>query len=348
MQQRLSISDLWDVLQRDPSYRDRDSVQEIVDNIIAETMKPPLNFDLNPQLKGMGCATDPIFMLIFVLCGLRRLNTYEPGKDKPTKWFGQEFANRCSYKLDLEIDRDEFRALLQELELPLPKAWFPDDTDEQQEKADLGAVTLLPDAVTEESSIPVLCFYKKGEHWWIGEKERKVFVNKMNGLCFIHFLLSYPYEEFRPEFVYKLGVTSEVGEVKIDHNELEAKGAFSQKKLDGKARSAYRIRIKDLRGRLEAENYQDGDEYIEIKEEIDQLENELKGRKIRNHKSEEEKARKNVSKAIDRALRKIHELIPSFQRYLNKHTIKKGDSFTYKPLLEDQPDWILHPKDLTS
>jgi len=126
MQQRLSISDLWNVLQRDPFYRDRGSIQEFVKNIIAETLKPPLRFDLNPQLKGMGCATDPIFMLIFVLCGLCRLNTYEPGKDKPTRWFGQEFADQCSYKLDLEIDRDEFKRLLRKRGFPLPTAWFLD------------------------------------------------------------------------------------------------------------------------------------------------------------------------------------------------------------------------------
>ena len=348
MQQRLSIFDLWDVLQRDPFYRDRDSVQEIVDNIIAETLIPPLTFDLNPQLKGMGCATDPVFMLIFVLCGLCRLNTYEPSKDKPTRWFGQEFANECSYKLDLEIDRDEFKDLLHQLELPLPEAWFPDDTDEPQKKADLEAVAMVPDAVTEESSVPVFCLYKKGEHWWIGEKGKEVSVNEVKGLCFIHFLLSYPYEYFRPEFVYKLGVTSGVGDVKIDYDELEAKGAFFQPRLTGRARSAYKVKITELQGRLEANDYEDPSEAYEINEEIEKLRNELIGRKIRNHTSEEEKARKNVSKAIDRALSKIHELVPSIEQYLNKHTIKKGGSCSYKPLLEDQPDWILHPKDLTS
>jgi hypothetical protein len=126
MQQRLSISDLWNVLQRDRFYRDRDSLQEIVENISSETLIPPLTFDLNPQLKGKGFTTDPVFMLIFVMCGLCRLNTYEPSKDEPTGWFGQEFADKCSYKLDLEIDRNEFKVLLHRLELPLPKAWFPD------------------------------------------------------------------------------------------------------------------------------------------------------------------------------------------------------------------------------
>jgi hypothetical protein len=126
MQQRLSIADLWNVLQRDAFYGNRDSVQKIVDDKVTENLIPPLTFDLNPQLKGQGCATDPVFMLIFVLCGLCRLNTYKPDEDKATRWFGQEFADKCSYKLDLEIDRDEFRALLQELKLRLPKAWFPD------------------------------------------------------------------------------------------------------------------------------------------------------------------------------------------------------------------------------
>jgi hypothetical protein len=258
------------------------------------------------------------------------------------------FATKCSHKLDLEIDRDELKELLDRLERPLPEAWFPDDKDEPQKKADLDAVPMVPDEVTEESSLPVLCFYKKGEHWWIGEKGKQVSFNEVKGLCFIHFLLRYPYKYFQPEFVYNLGAISDVGDVKIDYDELEAKGAFSQPKLTGRARSAYKVRIQELQGRLEAEDYEDPSEAYEIKEEIKELKNQLIGRKIRDHTSEEEKARKNVSKRIDLALRKIHELTPSLEQYLNKHTIKKGDSCSYKPLLEDQPAWILHPKDLTS
>ena len=102
MSQRVSIYDLWDDLQRDPSYSDRDLVQGIVNRIWAETLEPPPTFSLNAQLVAIGLATDPVFRLICVLCGLCGLNTYESDKDRPTGWSGQKFADRCH--LDLQVD----------------------------------------------------------------------------------------------------------------------------------------------------------------------------------------------------------------------------------------------------
>ena len=349
MQQRLSISDLWNVLQRDSFYRDRTSVRVVIKELKFEYLKPPLKLDLNPQLVASGYTTDSVFMLIFVLCGLCRLNTYQPNADKPTGWFGQEFADKCSHKLDLEIDRDDFRELLFRLELPLPEAWFPEDEVEpQKDIANLRAVKMEHDAVARESTVPVIGFYKKGELWWIGEKGKEVSFYETKGLGFIHFLLNYPHEEFRPEFVYNLGATLAVEGKRTDHDELEAKRAFFQKRLDRKTRNACRIRIDQLQERLEAQDHKDPQEALEMHEEINQLENALKRRKIRNHISEEEKARENVSKAIDRTLSEIYELVPSLNKYLNKHTSKKGDSFSYRPLVDNKPDWKLYPNDLTS
>ena len=146
MSQRVTIYDLWDELQRDPSYRDRDLVQEIANSIWAETWDASPTFKLNQNLVSIGLATDPVFWLICALCGLCGLSTYESGKPRPTGWSGQKFADRCH--LDLEIDLDELEKVFQKYELRLPQAWFPNDTDEPQKEADLETVTLVPDAVT--------------------------------------------------------------------------------------------------------------------------------------------------------------------------------------------------------
>ena len=122
MSYRKSIYELWDELQRDSSYREWDSVQELVDRILAEISTPPPTFKLNPRLVAIGLATNPVFKLISVLCGLCGLSTYEPGERRPTGWSGQKFADRCH--LDLEIDLDELEKVLIKHKLELPKAWF--------------------------------------------------------------------------------------------------------------------------------------------------------------------------------------------------------------------------------
>ena len=153
MSHRVSIYDLWDELQRDPSYADRDSLRAIVDPIWAETLEPPLTFNLNPQLVAIGLATDPVFVLISVLCGLCGLSTYESGKHRSTGWSGQKFADRCH--LDLEIDLDELERVFREHKLSLPRAWFPDALVETQKKTDLDAVTVPSVEASKEGAGPV-------------------------------------------------------------------------------------------------------------------------------------------------------------------------------------------------
>ena len=184
MSQRVSIYDLWDDLQRDPSYTDWDSVQKLVDNILAEISAPPPTFKPNPHLIAIGLATNPVFKLILILCGLCGLNTYRPDEKRPTGWSGQKFADRCH--LDLQVDLDELERVLLKHELPLPKAWLP-----EVEKASTSDQLIARELLSRAENA-----YCRGEGVWLLKyKGELTNINDLEGLLYITHLIRRPGEK---------------------------------------------------------------------------------------------------------------------------------------------------------
>jgi len=330
MSQRVSIYDLWDELQRDPSYGDRDLVQEIVNSVWADTLDAPPTFKLNPHLVAIGLATDPIFKLISVFCGLCGLSTYESGKPRPTGWSGQKFADRCH--LDLEIDLDELEKVFRKYELPLPQAWFPDTSVEAQRKADLEALTVPSVDAAEETTGPVISFYRKSDYWIVGKKGEEAHLKKLNGYAFIHLLIEHPNKKINSYTVYH-------------GKEPELKSLWTQKQqiFDRKTIQDLEVAKEELEEKLALEN--DSQERLEIKEEIERYDNFLKN-EGRPFKRETDNARVNVTLAINSALKKIHEEIPFLRPYLCKGemgTIKTGYVCRYEPNDQDPVQWLLYP-----
>ncbi len=191
----------------------------------------------------------------------------------------------------------------------------------------------------------IFCFYEDADFWLVGLPGKEKPIKKTDGLSYIHFLLHYPNHYFKPGFVYNKGVSIITSDVLITPEQLENLNAFGLEKLDEKTRKAYNLLIEELNSKLESENFKDPLEALEIKNRIKKLTYALKKRVIRDHKSPEERARVNITKRIKNALKKIHAEIPEMKKYLNESTIKTGDDLSYRPLLDQTPEWTLH-KDL--
>jgi predicted nucleic acid-binding protein len=201
----------------------------------------------------------------------------------------------------------------------------------------------------KNDSVPQIYFYRTGDKWRIGEEGREGIFNHMKGFELIHFLLLYETVMIKPFFLSNLGKSmSEDPADSMDLKQLEISGALYQQKHDIKSRAAYRNKKKILKERLEAGDYKDALEALSMKEEIDEIEATRHEKGIRDPKSEEEKARVNVSKRIGEALKKIHndDTVSYLKKYLNRSTIKTGDHCKYSPIPDEKPRWILYQMDL--
>ena len=192
---------------------------------------------------------------------------------------------------------------------------------------------------------PTFCFYEEGDFWLVGLPGKEKPIKKTDGLSYIHFLLHYPNLFFTPAFVYNKGVSIIENGVLTTPEQLEKLNAFGLEKLDEKTRKAYNLRIEELKRDLESEHYEGPEEALDKKNEKQELTYALTKSVVRDPKSPKERARVNITKRIKNALNKILVEIPEMKRYLNESTIKTGDNLSYRPLLDQTPEWTLH-KDL--
>jgi DNA-binding NtrC family response regulator len=201
-------------------------------------------------------------------------------------------------------------------------------------------------------------FYQSGDYWIIGGMGSEATFKDMKGFQFISFLLKHPNVQLAAIDVYNTGkrpaaITSEAMAFQNDFKPfddilrpIEKGGGLSLKKILNE--------IERLKEKIESDDYNNPEECVNIKQEIDYLENLIKHKPnkkehsivlkkaIRDHKSQSELARVNVTKRIHAALNKILSTNPNLGLYLNKSTIKTGDSFYYSPVVGKEPIWILH------
>ena len=342
MSQRVSIYDLWDDLQRDPSYTDWDSVQELVDRILAEISAPPPTFKPNPQLVAIGLATNPVFKLILILCGLCGLNTYRPDEKRPTGWSGQKFADRCH--LDLQVDLDELERVLLKHKLPLLKAWLPED-----EKPSTSDQLIARELVSRAENA-----FCRGEGVWLLKyKGELTNINDLEGLLYITHLIRRSGEKILSSDLVAL-----VKGRRFESPPYEEEMSLSTLDLDLTVEETKRIEnmgheiLEDLKKATDREDH----EWIERAEQkfnqyrkhlLDEYaikvfrsdKYSLYFRKIHRRSVEQEKARHIVKNRITYAYKKIGKDIPALENYLRLHIKFKKGSWCYEPDPENPLDW---------
>ena len=212
---------------------------------------------------------------------------------------------------------------------------------------------------TEDSeNSTTINFYQSGDYWIIGGMESEATFKDLKGFHFISFLLQYPNIQLAAIDVYNTGkrpadLTTEA--IAFQNNFRPFDDILRLKEKDG-GLSLKKVldEIERLKEKIESDDYDNIEEYVIIKQDIDYLENLIKHKPnekersivlkktIRDHKSESELARVNVTKRIHAALNKILLTNPKLGLYLNKSTIKTGDSFSYSPVVGKEPIWVLH------
>jgi two-component system NtrC family response regulator len=196
--------------------------------------------------------------------------------------------------------------------------------------------------VTDEK--PGICFYKSGNFWKIGSREKPAPLKDLKGFDHIHFLLQCPNRLFTPIEVFHMRSSeTSKGPFSDRYPELTEREDFdlTYEKLDSKTKKAIISRIDDLKEKIDVQNYEDPSEALNYKDEIKRLTRILNRKVERDPKSSHERARSNITRAISRALKEIHNQVPQLNKYLNKSTIQTGDKMCYRPLPGDQPTWIL-------
>jgi len=204
------------------------------------------------------------------------------------------------------------------------------------------AKTLL----STHASKPTIYFFNNGDYWKIGEKGRETLFKEISGFRYISFLLSYPNAFFTALEVYFEGKSpAEFFEAEVAFSDdLGIKNDVLNLVTDGDRISYGKVKelISFLEKTLKTGNFGGIEEAIAIEEKIKELNTILKNRNQRDHRSEAEKARVNVTRRIHAALKKIIKNVPSLGLYLNKSTIKTGDRFCHIPVVGQEPEWILY------
>lgn len=210
--------------------------------------------------------------------------------------------------------------------------------------------------------MPTLCFYNIGDYWVMGEKGHEMHLEAMDGFDYIWYLLKYADASQDQEPVTAIDLFNRFKQP----GDFEPKKGVQAQNLDGRedilklgggdrAISAEDVEeaIKLLKAKMEHESYDGPEDLLKIKNGIAELQKLLvkktrKGARIRlrkpprDHRSQSELARVNLTNRIRDALNKIVEKeVPLLPLYLNRSTIKGGDHFRYVPAVGHRPNWIL-------
>jgi pimeloyl-ACP methyl ester carboxylesterase len=203
-------------------------------------------------------------------------------------------------------------------------------------------------AVAEVAEAPEAIFRREGEYWTIAYSSEMFRLRDSRGLRYIAQLLRYPGREFHAN---ELEVRSETGDAglvssrasaELTEEELADAGLHSDsagdagEMLDVHAKQAYRRRLQELRGQLEAAKARgDVDRACTLEEEISFLTRELSravglGGRDRRAASVAQRSRINVTRAIRRTVEKIRPHSPALAGLLARR-IKTGLQCVYRP-----------------
>jgi len=147
---RLSIGQVWQKLLFDPFYG-RSGTGDVT--AINNDIKARILSGINPVPQWMrGCPQQEFVHLLVARWGL---HIYKPEEDKPFRWRKGGKAYRDHSQLeDCEIERDEFRDLLDTHGLPRPQFWFPQESRDPLSDAALIGNTTAPDTKPTKATMP--------------------------------------------------------------------------------------------------------------------------------------------------------------------------------------------------
>jgi tetratricopeptide (TPR) repeat protein len=188
-------------------------------------------------------------------------------------------------------------------------------------------------------------FRKEGEFWTISHDGATVRLRDAKGLRYLAYLLARPGERFH---VHDLIIAVDGSAANAPPTEVARSDGLEVVRdyggpalvLDARARSEYGNRLRELQAELEElERLNDTGRSERLREEIEQLSNELRTGFARGSASDNaERARGMVSKRIRASLEKIAELVPALGRHLAA-SIKTGYFCAYLPNPDQQLSW---------
>jgi predicted ATPase/class 3 adenylate cyclase len=203
-------------------------------------------------------------------------------------------------------------------------------------------------AVTE-SEIEGL--WREGDYWALRFRGREARLRHIKGLGYLAALLEHPGTDIH---VFEIVAAAEgapphtrsaIADREVELRADDAAGAGAG--LDAQAKAAYRARIEELREEIEqARDWADGERAARAQEELDFIARELAravglGGRDRPTASQAERARQNVGRAINNAVRRIAAALPELGAHLER-AIHTGASCSYRP--EPEPAFVVLPE----
>ncbi len=182
-------------------------------------------------------------------------------------------------------------------------------------------------------------FRNEGDYWTVSYEGRMFRFKDSKGLRYLAHLLAHPYSEFSATALVAGSQPSEDQSASADPGD-------AGEVLDVQAKTAYRLRIKDLTEELkEAKTTGNEKRGIKVEKEIEALSTELAravglGGRDRRAASSAERARVNVTRTIRIAIGRIKDHHSGLAKYLDK-TIRTGTFCSYQPDPERHIFWNL-------
>ncbi len=219
----------------------------------------------------------------------------------------------------------------------------------------------------EESAVPTIIFYRKGDYWLIGEKGKEEQFKHSKGLSHLYYLLRYPGEKIPVINVYHQGSPVLDFEKPMIEDSLSYKQDSCHKKTDLETDRQIRSeidnlkeQIKDLRSGGYGNPEKNCEEIEEKEKQIFQCENYLKEGKGdfgKEQKRIQNSARINVQKAIKTALDRIFARCPFLEQFLQLRNAKNaserqkpgiitGGFCSYQESPQNPVVWILDPAEI--
>lgn len=198
------------------------------------------------------------------------------------------------------------------------------------------AMVGMAGSIVSPSKAPTISyqFVKKGDVWEVAYEETRTSIKDINGMTYIHILLSHPNNEFRAFDVAQMAEGRGGEHYQDDGGEV----------ADHEYLMKYGEKINHLKERLEeAITFGRHEDQELLEAELENLlgfEPQLKGQggRARRTNSTTERSRNIVRKAVNRALESIREKAPELHHHL-KNSVQLGTRCVYRP---DRPiDWHL-------
>jgi tetratricopeptide (TPR) repeat protein len=197
--------------------------------------------------------------------------------------------------------------------------------------------TVAPSAVTHppRALSARALFRREGEYWTVAHGEHTVRLKHSRGMAMLAYLLARPGREIHSTELVSVANPPPVDLPSTLGDGVSRPGEVADRRLDPKARFAYRERLMELRAELEeARAHQDSHRASRTQAEMEQLAAELKRDLglggVRKSGSLAERARLNVTRAIRSALARIADSHPVLGEHF-RLAVRTGSFCVYEP-----------------